>query len=33
MKGIDSLSHTSYKCKYHVVIISKYRRMVKYIIN
>ena len=23
-----SLSHTSYRCKYHIVIIPKYRRMV-----
>ena len=25
-----SLSHTSYRCKYHIVIIPKYRRMVIY---
>lgn len=30
LKDIDSLSHTSYRCKYHVVIIPKYRRMVIY---
>lgn len=30
MKDIDSLSHTSYRCKYHVVIIPKYRRMIIY---
>lgn len=25
-----SLSHTSYRCKYHIVILPKYRRMVIY---
>ena len=30
MKDTNSLSHTSYRCKYHVVIIPKYRRMVIY---
>ena len=30
MKDIQSLSHTSYRCKYHIVIIPKYRRMVIY---
>lgn len=27
MKDTKSLSHTSYRCKYHVVIVPKYRRM------
>lgn len=26
----QSLSHISYRCKYHIVIIPKYRRMVIY---
>ena len=26
----QSLSHTSYRCKYHIVIVPKYRRMVIY---
>ena len=30
MKDTNSLSHTSYRCKYHVVIIPKYRQMVIY---
>ncbi|MCI9092606.1 MAG: IS200/IS605 family transposase [Coprobacillus sp.] len=30
MKDTNSLSHTSYKCKYHIVIVPKYRRMVIY---
>lgn len=30
MKDTNSLSHTSYRCKYHIVIIPKYRRMVIY---
>ena len=30
MKDTKSLSHTSYRCKYHIVIIPKYRRMVIY---
>ena len=30
MKDTKSLSHTSYRCKYHIVIIPKYRRMVVY---
>ena len=30
MKDTNSLSHTSYRCKYHVVIVPKYRRMVIY---
>jgi len=27
---LHSLSHTSYRCKYHIVIVPKYRRMVIY---
>lgn len=30
MKDINSLSHTSYRCKYHIIIIPKYRRMIIY---
>ena len=30
MKDTNSLSHTSYRCKYHIVIIPKYRRMIIY---
>ncbi|MEJ8738671.1 transposase, partial [Erysipelotrichaceae bacterium HCN-30851] len=30
MKDTETLSHTSYICKYHIVIIPKYRRMVIY---
>ncbi|MDF9824998.1 REP element-mobilizing transposase RayT, partial [Breznakia sp. PF5-3] len=30
MKDNTSLSHTSYRCKYHIIIIPKYRRMVIY---
>ncbi|MGB4614312.1 MAG: IS200/IS605 family transposase [Erysipelotrichaceae bacterium] len=30
MKDINSLSHTSYRCKYHIVIVPKYRRMIIY---
>lgn len=30
MKDTNSLSHTSYRCKYHIVIVSKYRRMIIY---
>lgn len=30
MKDTNSLSHTSYRCKYHTVIVSKYRRMIIY---
>ena len=30
MKDTNSLSHTSYRCKYHIIIIPKYRRMVIY---
>lgn len=30
MKDTNSLSHTSYRCKYHIVIIPKYRRLVIY---
>ena len=29
MNDTRSLSHTSYRCKYHIVILSKYRRMIK----
>ena len=27
-KDVDSLSHTTWKCQYHVVFAPKYRRMV-----
>lgn len=30
MKDTNSLSHTSYRCKYHIVIILKYRRLIIY---
>ena len=30
MKDTKSLSHTSYRCKYHIVIVPKFRRMVIY---
>lgn len=30
MKDTNSLSHTSYRCKYHVVLVPKYRRVVIY---
>ena len=30
MKDTNSLSHTSYRCKYHIVIVSKYRRLIIY---
>ena len=30
MKDTKSLSHTSYRCKYHVVIVPKYRRKIIY---
>lgn len=30
MKDTNNLSHTSYRCKYHIVIIPKYRRMIIY---
>ena len=30
MKDTNSLSHTSYRCKYHIVIILKYRRLTIY---
>lgn len=30
MKDKNSLSHTSYRCKYHIVIVPKYRRMIIY---
>ena len=30
MNDKRSLSHTSYRCKYHIVIVPKYRRMVIY---
>lgn len=30
MKDINSLSHTSYRCKYYIIIIPKYRRMIIY---
>ena len=30
MKDTNSLSHTSYRCKYHIVIVPKYRRLVIY---
>ena len=29
-KDVDSLSHTTWKCQYHVVFAPKYRRMVIY---
>ena len=30
MNDKNSLSHTTYRCKYHVVILPKYRRMIIY---
>lgn len=30
MKDKNSLSHTSYRCKYHIVIVPKYWRLVIY---
>ena len=30
MKDTNSLSHTSYRCKYHIVMVPKYRRVVIY---
>ncbi len=30
MKDSNSLSHTSYRCKYHIVLVPKYRRIVIY---
>ena len=30
MKDTNSLSHTSYRCKYHIVLVPKYRRVVIY---
>ncbi|MEG0359861.1 MAG: IS200/IS605 family transposase [Anaerorhabdus sp.] len=30
MKDMNSLSHTSYRCKYHIIIIPKYRRLIIY---
>lgn len=30
MNDTKSLSHTSYRCKYHIVIVPKYRRMIIY---
>ncbi|MBE5822263.1 MAG: IS200/IS605 family transposase [Clostridiales bacterium] len=30
MKDTNSLSHTSYRCKYHIVRITKYRRLIIY---
>lgn len=30
MKDINSLSHTSYRWKYHIVIVPKYRRLIIY---
>lgn len=30
MNDTVSLSHTSYRCKYHIVIIPKYRRLITY---
>ena len=29
-KDVDSLSHTTWRCQYHVVFAPKYRRMVIY---
>ena len=29
-KDVDSLSHTAWRCQYHVVFAPKYRRMVIY---
>ena len=30
MKDTNSLAHTSYGCKYHIVLVPKYRRMIIY---
>ena len=30
MKDTNSLSHISYRCKYHIVIVPKYRRLIIY---
>lgn len=30
MKDTNSLSHTSYRCKYHIVIVPKYIRLIIY---
>ena len=30
MKDTNSLSHTSYRCKYHIVLVPKYRRVIIY---
>ena len=30
MKDTNSLAHTSYRCKYHIVMVPKYRRMIIY---
>ena len=30
MKDTNSLSHTSYRCKYHIVMVPKYRRVIIY---
>ena len=30
MKDTNSLSHTSYRCKYHIVLVPKYRRLIIY---
>ena len=30
MNDKNSLSHTTYRCKYHIVILPKYRRMIIY---
>ena len=30
MKDNNTLSHTSYRCKYHIVLVPKYRRLVIY---
>ena len=30
MKDTNSLAHTSYRCKYHIVLVQKYRRMIIY---
>lgn len=30
MKDTNSLAYTSYRCKYHIVLVPKYRRMIIY---
>ena len=30
MKDTNGLSHTSYRCKYHIVLVPKHRRMIIY---